>query len=154
MKKKRMYLIDLYNDFVIWYKYAKVTKSNRAKLESNNLRVDWLGRIYTVINVPDELQNYPNIEMWVMQQLGPFNNILIELGIADYSFPEVSKIEESNVNAYLVVMYPELNNIDPWRIILEIAKWAGIFLLLKIGYNLCLNYGVYQTISKFITTYV
>ncbi len=149
-----MYLIDLYNDFVIWYKYAKVTKSNRAKLESNNLRVDWLGRIYTVINVPDELQNYPNIEMWVMQQLGPFNNILIELGIADYSFPEVSKIEESNVNAYLVVMYPELNNIDPWRIILEIAKWAGIFLLLKIGYNLCLNYGVYQTISKFITTYV
>ena len=149
-----MYLIDLYNDFVIWYKYAKVTKSNRAKLESNNLRVDWLGRIYTVINVPDELQNYPNIEMWVMQQLGPFNNILIELGIADYSFPEVSKIEESNANAYLVVMYPELNNIDPWRIILEIAKWAGIFLLLKIGYNLCLNYGVYQTISKFITTYV
>ena len=52
MKKKQMYLIDLYNDFVIWYKYAKVTKSNREKLEANNLRVDWLGRVYTVINVP------------------------------------------------------------------------------------------------------
>lgn len=149
-----MYLIDLYNDFSIWYKYAKVTKSNRDKLEKNNLRVDWLGRVYTVVNVPDDLQNYPNIEMWVMQQLGPFNNVLIELGIADYSFPEVSKIDEPGVNAYLVVMYPELNNIDPWRIILEIAKWAGLFLALKIAYKLCLNYGVFGAISNFVKSYV
>lgn len=149
-----MYLIDLYNDFAIWYKYAKVTKSNRAKLEKNNLRVDWLGRVYTVVNVPDDLQNYPNIEMWVMQQLGPFNNVLIELGIADYSFPEVSKIDEPGVNAYLVVMYPELNNIDPWRIILEIAKWAGIVLLLKIGYKFCINYNIFTAISNFIKSYV
>jgi hypothetical protein len=149
-----MYLIELYNDFEIWYKYAKVTKSNRAKLEENNLRVDWLGRVYTVVNIPDDLQNYPNIEMWVMQQLGPFNNILIELGIADYSFPEVSKIEEQGVNAYLVVMYPELNYIDPWRIILEIAKWAGIVLAIKVGYKFCINYNVFSTVSNFIKSYV
>jgi hypothetical protein len=152
--KKNMYIIDLYNDFVIWYKYAKVTKSNKSKLAENNLRVDWLGRIYTVINVPDELKNYPNIEMWVMQQLGPFNKILIELGIADYSFPEVSKIEDPGVNAYLVVMYPELNNIDIWRIILEIAKWAGIFVLLRVLYKLCLDYNIFNALYKIVSQYV
>jgi hypothetical protein len=107
-----------------------------------------------VINVPDELKNYPNIEMWVMQQLGPFNKILIELGIADYSFPEVSKIEDPGVNAYLVVMYPELNNIDIWRIILEIAKWAGIFVLLRVLYKLCLDYNIFNALYKIVSQYV
>ena len=92
--------------------------------------------------------------MWVMQQLGPFNKILIELGIADYSYPEVSRINEPNVNAYLVVMYPELNNISIWRIILEAARWSGIVLLLRVGYKLCLKYGVFDTIYKFLSNYV
>ncbi len=149
-----MYLIDLYEDIKIWYRYAKVTKSNREKLEKKGLRVDWAGRIYTVVNVPDEMKNYPNIEMWVMQQLSPYNPILLELGIADYSFPEVQKIEEPGVDAYLVVMYPELNNISIWRIILEIAKWAGIFILGKIIWNVCSDYGVFTYISNLISKYV
>lgn len=149
-----MYLIDLWNDITIWYKYAKVTKSNRKKLEEKKLRVDWAGRIYTVVNVPDELKNYPNIEMWVMQQLGPYNDVLLELGVADYSFPEVQRIEEPGVDAYLVVMYPELNSISFWRIILEIAKWAGIVIAIKIGYSICIENNVFTNIGNFFSKYV
>lgn len=149
-----MYLIDLWNDIRIWYKYAKITKGNRKKLEEKNLRVDWAGRIYTVVNVPEELKNYPNIEMWVMQQLGPFNEILLELGIADYSFPEVQRIEEPGVDAYLVVMYPELNSISFWRIILEIAKWIGIAIVIKIIYGICVENNVFATIGNFFSKYV
>lgn len=149
-----MYLIELYRDLKIWHKYAKITKSNRKLLEENKLRVDWLGRIYTVINVPDELQNYPNIEMWVMQQLGPYNKILMDIGVADYSFPEVEKIEDATANAYLVVMYPELENISIWRFVLEIAKWAGIFVVLRILYRLSVEYNVLEFISNICTKYV
>ena len=149
-----MYLIELYRDLKIWHKYAKITKSSRKLLEENKLRVDWLGRIYTVINVPDELQNYPNIEMWVMQQLGPYNKILMDIGVADYSFPEVEKIEDAAANAYLVVMYPELENISIWRFVLEIAKWAGIFVVLRILYRLSVEYNTLEFISNICAKYV
>jgi len=149
-----MYLIDLWNDIRIWYKYAKITKANRKKLEEKNLRVDWAGRIYTVVNVPEELKNYPNIEMWVMQQLGPYNEVLLELGVADYSFPEVQRIEEPGVDAYLVVMYPELNSISFWRIILEIAKWIGIVIVIKILYGICVENNVFTAIGNFFSKYV
>ena len=149
-----MYLIDLWNDIRIWYKYAKITKANRKKLEEKKLRVDWAGRIYTVVNVPEELKNYPNIEMWVMQQLGPYNEVLLELGVADYSFPEVQRIEEPGVDAYLVVMYPELNSISFWRIILEIAKWVGIVIVIKILYGICVENNVFTAIGNLFSKYV
>jgi hypothetical protein len=145
-----MYLIDLKDDIVIWYKYAKVTKSNREKLDKKGLRVDWAGRLYTVVNVPVEMRNNPNIEMWVMQQLSIYNDILLELGIADYSFPEVQRIEEPDVDAYLVVMYPELNNINIWRILLEIAKWAGIVIGVKVLWNLASEYKLLDFIGKYV----
>jgi len=149
-----MYLIDLYDDITVWYRYAKITKSNRKKLEDKGLRVDWAGRIYTVVNIPDEMKNYPNIEMWVMQQLSPYNPILLELGVADYSFPEVQKIEEPGVDAYLVVMYPELTSISIWRIILEIAKWIGIFMAIKIAWSVCSDNGVFTYIGNLLSKYV
>ena len=149
-----MYLIELYRDLKVWYKYAKITKASRAKLSEAGLRVDLLGRLYTVINIPEEMVNYPNIEMWVMQQLNPFNAILIELGIADYSFPEVQKLEEKDANAYLVLLYPELTSIDFWRIILEIAKWVGIIVAVKILYKFAVDHHAVQVISQFIEKYV
>jgi len=151
-----MYLIELYKDIKIWYKYAKVTKAkeNQKRLNEKGLRVDMLGRLYTVVNIPDEMVNYPNIEMWVMQQLSPFNEVLIELGIADYSYPEIQKIDERDVNAYLVVMYPELNNISPWRFIIEVVKWIAIAFGLKIAYKFCVEHHVFQTIQQFLSHYV
>ena len=151
-----MYLIELYRDIKVWYKYAKVTKakSNQERLNDKGLRTDWLGRLYTVINIPEEMVNYPNIEMWVMQQLSPFNEVLIELGIADYSYPEVQKIDEEGVNAYLVVMYPELNNISISRFIIEVVKWVAIGFGLKIGYRFCAEHQVFETIKQFLSHYV
>jgi hypothetical protein len=92
--------------------------------------------------------------MWVMQQLSPFNDVLIELGIADYSYPEVQKIEEKDANAYLVVMYPELNNISISRFIIEIVKWIAIGFGIRIVYKLCVEHQVFQTIEQFISRYV
>jgi hypothetical protein len=89
-----------------------------------------------------------------MQQLSPFNEVLIELGIADYSYPEVQKIEEKDVNAYLVVMYTELNNISISRFIIEIVKWIAIGFGIRIAYRFCAEHHVFQTIEQFISRYV
>ena len=149
-----MYLIELYQDIKVWRRYYKIAKKNSKLLSENGLRVDMLGRIYTVVNVSEEASQLPNVEMWVLQQLNPYNKVLLELGIADYSFPEISKIEEPGTDAYLVVMYPELNNINIWRIIIEIAKWIGIFIVGKILFNLAVDYDVLKNISAFFKKYV
>lgn len=149
-----MYLIELYQDIKVWRRYYKITKKNSKLLSENGLRVDMLGRIYTVVNVTEEASQLPNIEMWVLQQLNPYNKVLLELGIADYSFPEVSKIDEPGSDAYLVVMYPELNNINIWRIIIEIAKWVGIFIVCKVLFNFMIDNNILQNIASFFNKYV
>jgi hypothetical protein len=148
-----MYLLELYRDLRVWRRYYKITKSNQPLLNKNGLRVDALGRIYTVINVTEEASQLPDAEMWVLQQLNPYNKVLLELGISDYSFPEISKIDEPGADAYLVVMYPELNNINGWRIIIEIAKWAVIFVACKVAYNLSVEHHLLDKIANFFTTY-
>ena len=148
-----MYIYELYKDFRTWFLYSRIAKRNTKLLAENNLRVDWLGRIYTVINVPEDASQMPNIEMWVLQQLSPYNKILLELGIADYSFPEISKIDEPGTNAFLVVMYPELNNINIWRIILEIAKWVLFYYIFRVTWSVCFEYHIFEKISNFLNVH-
>lgn len=144
-----MYLLDLYRDLKIWRTYYKIAKKNEDVLLKNGLRVDMLGRIYTVINVSEDAAQLPNVEMWVLQQLSPYNKVLLDLGIADYSFPEISRIDEPGTNAYLVVMYPELYNINLWKFIIEVAKIITIAYILKILYGVCVNYKIFELISHF-----
>ena len=39
----------------IWYKIRKIANENKTKLLEKGFRVDWIGRIYTVINLPEEV---------------------------------------------------------------------------------------------------
>ena len=105
-----MYWKDLYDDIVIWRKFAKVAKDSREILEKHNLRVDRLGRIYGVVNLPDDMikSNDYMVEGWVLQNLAPFNKALEEIGLAGFAYPEVSRINDPGVFAYLVVLYPDV----------------------------------------------
>ena len=73
-----MYWIKLIKDIRLWMRFAKVAKQNREYLEKHNLRVDKLGRIYTVINLPEEIRktNEYMHEAWVLQNLKPFTQVL------------------------------------------------------------------------------
>jgi hypothetical protein len=51
-------------------------------------------------------------------------------------------------------MYPELENISIWRFVLEIAKWAGIFVVLRILYRLSVEYNTLEFISNICAKYV
>lgn len=147
-----MYWIDLYKDIRLWIKFAKVAKENRSVLEEASMRVDRLGRIYTVINLPEEIQqgNEYMHEAWVLQNLKPFSEILLKIGLADYSYPELSKIEESGTCAYLVVMYPEVETIGGWPILKNIVIYGLVLILLKILYNLFFSYQLDSYVTQFI----
>jgi len=112
-----------------WFtiRYYRAVRSIKVELEEADLRTDWIGRIYTVINLKEEFIKQPEIvqQSFVFQQLGPINKILVKHGLSNDAFPEISKISEES---YLVVLYPEnedFNIVSFIRNILFAASVAG-----------------------------
>jgi hypothetical protein len=105
------YWFGLVKELRLLYKYRKAARSLTTELEANNLRVDWLGRIYTVINLKEELLQQPELmqQSFVLSELKPITQFLMKYGLADSSFPEIQKIEGSQ--SYLVVLYPETDHV-------------------------------------------
>ena len=110
-----------------WYtrKYFNAVKSIEPELIEGNLRVDWIGRIYTVINVTEELVQQPDLmqQSWVFQQLGPINTILLKHGLSNDAFPEITKIDQVS---YLVVLYPENDHFNLYSYIRNMLFLAGL----------------------------
>lgn len=88
------------------FKYYRAVKSIKSELIEAGLRVDWIGRIYTVINIEGDIVKQPEVlqQSYVFQQLGPINTILIKYGLSNDSFPEITKLSPES---YLIVLYPE-----------------------------------------------
>lgn len=131
-----MYWYKLYKEIRLWYIYRKVAKANEEFLTSNNMRVDWIGRIYTVLNMPPEVLASPEIaqEGWVFQQLPKMTKVLMEMGIAEAAFPSMEKIE--GTDGFLVVLWPEFDRLSFWSIIGHTLLTTIIIILAKLGFNL------------------
>ena len=101
-----MYILKLYKELVIWNKIKKIAKGAQVKLLEKGFRVDWVGRIYTVINLPEEVANTPvSQEGYVLMQLREHDKLFLELGIADYVSPEFEPIPDSD--SFLLVLSPD-----------------------------------------------
>jgi hypothetical protein len=112
MIKIILYWYNFFKELFYVYKYRKASLSIKTELEKEGLRVDQLGRIYTVINLPEEVSSQAELmqQSYVLQQLSPITQILMKYGMADSSFPELRKIENSN--SYLIILYPEIDYIE------------------------------------------
>lgn len=141
MKRIWNYWSEFFVDLRIWWRYRSIAIKAEDELIKSNLRVDWLGRIYTVVNMPEEVIN--NQEMvqqgWVISQLGSFNEVLMKIGLSDYAFPDIVKIPDSN--SYLIILYPDIDTLNPWRMILNAIAlgliaggvWLIYFILQTVG---------------------
>lgn len=131
-----MYWYKLYKEIRLWYIYRKVAKANEEFLANNNMRVDWIGRIYTVLNMPPEVLASPEIaqEGWVFQQLPKMTKVLMEMGIAEAAFPSMEKIE--GTDGFLVILWPEFDRLSFWSIIGHTLLTTVIIVLAKLGFNL------------------
>jgi|TARA_B110000483_G_scaffold241766_1_gene325633 hypothetical protein len=94
------------------YKYRKAAFAVAPQLQEVGCRVDWLGRIYTVVNIKEEFRAQPDLvqQSIVFQALAKPNEVLLKNGLSDVTYPEIEKIK--GTDGYLVVMYPENENFN------------------------------------------
>ena len=107
------------------FKYGRAVKSIQPELEEQGLRIDWLGRVYTVINLDEEHKNQPEVmqQSIVFKELKPVSDILMKYGLSDHAYPLIEKIQDNQAVAFLVVLYPETDYFNLWRFL-----WNSIFL--------------------------
>lgn len=139
-----MYIADLYNEVKIWYKIRSITKKAEKQLEEKGFRVDWVGRIYTVINLPEEVVSAPiSQEGYVLMQLRKHDKFLMDLGIADYVSPEFNAIPDTD--SFLLVISADREYLKLKPFMISLFKTLGLLLLLRIGYV------IFQSHSEKIT---
>lgn len=142
-----MYLKNLYNELRIWKIVKSVAKSNEKLLNENGFRVDWVGRIYTVINLPEEVVNAPvSREGYVLMKLREYEDMFLKLGISDVIFPEMMPIEGEF--AYLLIVSPNRTYFSVWEMTKFLFRLSLIGLGCRIAY-LLINPHTTEIISFF-----
>jgi hypothetical protein len=124
-----MYWINLWREIMIWREVKNAAVQNLDLLRENNLRVDWIGRIYTVFNLPDEVIETPNTrEPYLSAQLKTIDDVLLQLNLSDIVYPQFTQIE--GTNSYLLVLYPETEYATWPRFFFNFFGWIiGIYVL-------------------------
>lgn len=105
IKKWRIYLaIREIINFAYIRRTARKNKKT-AVWQSFNLRVDWVGRIYTVVNLRKEDAGDDEMikRARLMEQMAPINKYLKTLDLHEIMFPA---IEKKSDRSYLVVYSP------------------------------------------------
>lgn len=86
-------------DILNWYFLKKVIKENQNTPEwkNLNLRVDWVKRIYTVMDVKEvqDAEEFKDFELaaMVIDKSKRYNNYLGSLNLAEIISPDIQKIE-------------------------------------------------------------
>lgn len=152
------YIPDLIKEISIKWKYRKAGIELQETLEANGFRVDWIGRIYTVINVPEDLMKVANsqmeIEGFVLSKITEMSPFFMKLGLADYSVPSFERISDGGAYAFLVSMYPDTTYGRFWKFILHSVGYVGLFFTLKIFFNFLVASGTFTKIGEFFSTYL
>ena len=135
-----MYITDLYNEVRTWYKIRSIAKKSELQLKEKGFRVDWVGRIYTVINLPEEVVSAPiSQEGYVLMQLREHDKFLLELGIADTVSPEFNPIPDTN--SFLLVLSADREFFKLWPFVKSMCKTLGLILLLRLAYVVFTSHG-------------
>ena len=95
----------------------RTIKSNMGSLEWDKfkLRVDWVGRIYTVINLPPEVIYSPDSPeeirpAYILEESRPLNEYLTKLGLQEVIIPEITPIPKSV--SYLITYTPAFQRLS------------------------------------------
>jgi hypothetical protein len=134
-----MYILDLIKELNVWRKVRSVANENEKALNEAGFRVDWVGRIYTVINLPEEVINQPiSREGYVLMKLREYDSLFLNMGIADAIAPEI--IELTDADAYLLILSPDRDFIKIGPILWFTFKTTILFFIVRIIYRIGLNY--------------
>lgn len=144
-----MYIFDVINEINIWRKVRAIAKENEKQLKEAGFRVDWVGRIYTVINLPEEVVNQPiSKEGYILMKLREYDTLFLNMGIADVIAPEIEEIP--NADAYLLILSPDRDYIKLKPFLWSMLKTIVLVLVIRIGYIILSKYwsGIVDSIGK------
>lgn len=134
-----MYIVNFLKEINIWRKVGKVAKENEKALNTAGFRVDWVGRIYTVINLPEEVITQPiSREGYVLMKLREYDSLFLNMGIADYISPEI--VELIDGDAYLLVLSPDRDYIKLTPFLWFTVKSIALVFVLRIIWRIIENY--------------
>ena len=134
-----MYITNLYKELKIWLKIRSIAKEAEVKLNEKGFRVDWVGRIYTVINLPEEVVSAPiSQEGYVLMQLREHDKLFLDLGIADYVSPEFNPIPDTD--SFLLVLSADREYFKLWPLIKSLGKTILLLVLIRILYVMLSSY--------------
>jgi hypothetical protein len=156
IKKTFTFWIEVYRDFKVWRVFRKTANEYKENLNKDfNLRVDWLGRIYGVINLPQEVQGASGEiqQAYVTQQIATYGQFMTKIGLADIVYPQIQRIPKSA--GYLVILWPVFDELSFLPIIGGIIKTSIIgfigFVIFKFFYtNVDTFVGMWEKFSSFV----
>lgn len=120
------------NNYFFLRRIIKREMLNSPLWSKNNLRVDWIGRIYTVVNLPPEVTMSPDLpkELWpayLIDQSKGLNEYLTSLNLHEIIIPEYKEIPESS--SYLLIYYPYFRNFTKWWVISRTIFWTSVLIV-------------------------
>lgn len=130
------YWRDLYSEIRIWWVFKKTADQNTKLLNDTKLRVDWLGRVYTVVNLPEEVQTASGEiqQAYVLQKISEFGDVMMKIGLGDIVYPEIQKI--NGTAGWLVVLWPTFDNLQVLRVISYIFRSTILFTVIYLLFRL------------------
>ncbi len=128
------YFKELFLEIKIWRRIKKIALEQEKLLGENNFRVDWIGRIYTVINLPEEMMERTDLhEGWVFMQLKDYDKLFMDMGVGDYLFPEISNV---GPGAYLLVLTGPKDYMNWWSFLKYTFLWTLVLIGLRVLYSI------------------
>jgi hypothetical protein len=119
------------NNFFFIKRTCKKESIDSPIWSRNNLRIDWIGRIYTVINLPPEVTESKDLpkEYWpayMIDQTKGLNEYLTQLNLSEIIIPEYQLLD--GTTSYLLVYKPYFRDLSWWWIFSRIFIWTAIFI--------------------------
>ena len=146
------YWYNFFIEFTVWFKFQRLTKKSKKTLEENQLRVDWIGRVYGVVNIPDEVLGAAEQiqQAYVLKQLGQYGNSIQKLGVADEVYPQIQEIQ--GAGAYLVVFWPIVDRLNIFAILGNILYTAIYSFVVYLLIRLFVFYNVFGKLIDSVST--
>jgi hypothetical protein len=127
---------ELSKDVRIWWIFRRTANQYKDQLNKDfQLRVDWLGRIYGVVNLPEEVQGASGEiqQAYVLNKISTYGNYMLQIGLADMVYPQIQKLPQSA--SYLVILWPVFDELAILPILGNILKSAFVGLILFFIYK-------------------
>lgn len=145
---------ELIDDIRTWFIVRSAIKEDLTKsiLDSfkYEIRVDKIGRLYTVLNVSEEFYEADKQKLaqyWLVEQLRELDEILLQCNLNDLLYPSVELIKDPNTFAYLIVLSPPAESLSFWKFlfwIFNLSLVAGSLLLLNKIVFILTSYGMFD----------